>query len=85
MVLGNCLGVMNPIEFLKSLRKLLRHRDTLLLDGETFNEQTTLAGYDNPVNRRFAFAPLASVGLVEGWDGDLVFEKRSDPPLKDVH
>lgn len=32
-----------------------------------------MAGYENPVNRQFALAPLASLGLEEGRDGALVF------------
>lgn len=74
LVLGNTLGVIDPLEFLKVLGVLLRHEDRLLVDGEIFDEQATMVGYDNPVNRRFAFAPLASVGLEEGRDGTLVFE-----------
>jgi uncharacterized SAM-dependent methyltransferase len=78
LVLGNTLGVIGPLEFLKTLRVLLRHEDRLLVDGEIFDEQATMVGYDNPVNRRFAFAPLASVGLEEGHDGTLVFESDQD-------
>lgn len=78
LVLGNTLGVIDPLEFLKTLRVLLRHEDRLLVDGEIFDEQATMVGYDNAVNRRFAFAPLASVGLEEGRDGTLVFESDQD-------
>ncbi len=85
LVLGNSLGVMNPVRFLTLLRKLVRRRDALLADGEIFNERTTMAGYDNPVNRRFAFAPLASVGLESGRDGALVFTSEADPRTKGLH
>jgi uncharacterized SAM-dependent methyltransferase len=77
LLLGNSLGVIDPEEFLRKLGRLLRSEDDLLVDGEIFSAQLTLAGYDNPVNRRFAFAPLASLGLEEGRDGDLVFEARN--------
>jgi len=33
-----------------------------------------LAGYDNPLNRQFAFGPLRGLGLVEPEDGVLQFE-----------
>ncbi len=78
LVLGNTLGVTGPIQFLQVLRRLLRPEDHILLDGEIFSSRETLAGYENPVNRRFAFAPLASVGFEEGRDGALVFESETD-------
>jgi L-histidine Nalpha-methyltransferase len=74
LVLGNTLSVIDPIDFIKILRRLLHPRDRLLADAEVFSPRKTMAGYDNPVNRKFAFAPLASIGLEEGRDGTLVFE-----------
>lgn len=85
LVLGNSLGVMDPLSFLEKLRRLLRPLDQLLLDAELFNPAATMAGYDNPVNRRFAFGPLASLGLVEGRDGELVFSSETDARLEGLH
>jgi uncharacterized SAM-dependent methyltransferase len=85
LVVGNTLGVTGPAQFLETLRAVLRPEDRVLVDGEIFDEQGTMAGYDNPVNRRFAFAPLASVGLEEGRDGELVFESRADAGLDGLH
>ncbi len=76
LILGNTLSVMDPREFLKTLRALLRREDRVLVDAEIYQPGATMAGYDNPVNRQFAFAPLASIGLEEGCDGELVFEER---------
>jgi len=56
LLLGNSLGILNPLHFLRTLRGLLRPEDLLLLDGEIYDD-ASLQGYDNPVNRRFAFAP----------------------------
>ncbi len=78
LILGNTLSVMDPREFLKILRTLLQHEERLLVDAEIYQPGATMAGYDNPVNRRFAFAPLASLGLEEGRDGELVFEERHE-------
>jgi len=78
LILGNSLGVIDPEEFLGALRHLLRPEDHVLVDGEIFDARDTLVGYDNPVNRRFAFAPLASLGLEDGRDGALVFSTESD-------
>jgi uncharacterized SAM-dependent methyltransferase len=73
--LGNTLGAFGPLHFPARLRDIMGPGDRALFDGEIFDEATTLAGYDNPTNRRFAFSPLAAIGLSER-DGDLHFELR---------
>ncbi len=85
VVLGNTLSVTDPPQFLQTLRALVRREDHVLVDGEIFNAQDTMRGYDNPVNRRFAFAPLASVGLEEGRDGALIFESEADARAEGLH
>jgi uncharacterized SAM-dependent methyltransferase len=82
-LLGNTLGAFDPIAEARALRGLLRPDDLLLVDGELFAAET-LAGYDNPLNRRFAWAPLHAVGIGEG-DGELVFESHDDPRLPGLH
>jgi len=74
-VLGNTLGAFDPDRFPARLRRLMRCEDRVLFDGEIFAGEETLRGYDHPTNRRFAFAPLASLGLTES-DGELRFELR---------
>lgn len=74
-VLGNTLGAFGPLHFPARLREIMGPGDRVLFDGEVFDEATTLVGYDNPSNRRFAFAPLAGMGLTED-DGKLHFELR---------
>ena len=74
-VLGNTLGAFGPLHFPARLREVMGPGDRALFDGEIFDEATTLAGYDNPINRRFAFSPLAGLGLTER-DGELRFELR---------
>ena len=56
----------------------MRPQDFLILDGELFNQNNTLAGYDNPINRKFAFGPLSSVGLSEPEDGILSIKTDVD-------
>jgi uncharacterized SAM-dependent methyltransferase len=72
-VLGNTLGAFNPAAFPTRLRRILKPDDRVLFDGELFAGEETLRGYDNPSNRRFAFAPLAGLGLTDE-DGELRFE-----------
>lgn len=75
-VLGNTLGAFDPAAFPARLRRILKPADRALFDGELFAGDETLRGYDNPANRRFAFAPLAGLGLTEA-DGELRFELAS--------
>lgn len=73
MLLGNTLGGFDPFEMAQRLATLMGPTDLALVDGELFAGADTLAGYDNAINRRFAFGPLAGAGLTEG-DGELVFD-----------
>lgn len=74
-VLGNTLGAFDPNRFPARLRRVMRSTDHALFDGEIFAGEETLRGYDHATNRRFAFAPLASLGLTDS-DGELRFELR---------
>jgi uncharacterized SAM-dependent methyltransferase len=70
-VLGNTLGAFGAETFPNRLRRYMRRGDWFLFDGEIFSDET-LAGYDNPTNRRFAWGPLSGVGITQD-DGELQF------------
>ena len=78
MMLGNTLGAFDPLKFASKLNNIMRPQDFLILDGELFNQTETLTGYDNPINRQFAFGPLSSVGLSEPNDGRLHIQTDID-------
>ncbi|HET7563937.1 MAG TPA: L-histidine N(alpha)-methyltransferase [Gemmatimonadaceae bacterium] len=84
LLLGNTLGGFDPMEMARRLAALMRAEDLALVDGELFAGDETLAGYDNPINRRFAFAPLAAAGLCEA-DGELVFATAADDQRDGVY
>ncbi|PYO42974.1 MAG: hypothetical protein DMD29_02570 [Gemmatimonadetes bacterium] len=84
LLVGNTLGAFDPIAEVRALRGLLRREDVLLVDGELYAGAQTVAGYDNPLNRRFAWAPLAAVGIGEA-DGEIVFEDTADPRMPGLH
>ena len=84
LLVGNTLGAFDPLTQARELRRMLRPSDALLVDGELYAGDATIAGYDNPVNRRFAWAPLHTVGIGDQ-DGQLVFEPRDDPRLPGLH
>lgn len=72
-LLGNTLGAFDPLSLLRAVRGLMREDDLLLVDGELGIDHETRSGYENPVNRGFALAPLLSIGITES-EGRLVFE-----------
>src|SRR6266508_1046407 len=84
LLIGNTLGAFDPVAEARELARLLRPGDALLVDGEIYAGEATVAGYDNPLNRRFAWAPLHAVGIQDA-DGELVFEARDDPRLPGLH
>lgn len=74
-VLGNTLGAFDPKRFPARLKEICSPEDRFVFDGEIFNP-ATLAGYDNPTNRRFAWGPLTGVGISEN-DGRIEFSTDS--------
>jgi histidine-specific SAM-dependent methyltransferase len=84
LLIGNTLGAFDPIAEARELARLLRPGDALLADGEIYAGDATVAGYDNPLNRRFAWAPLNAVGIRDT-DGELVFATAEDPRLPGLH
>lgn len=77
LLLGNTLGGFDPFATARRVAGLMVDGDIAVIDGELFAGESTLAGYDNPVNRRFAFAPLAAAGVSPD-DGTLAFEIERD-------
>jgi len=78
MMLGNTLGAFDPLGLPHQLAAMMRPQDFLLLDGELYSPTETITGYDNPINRKFAFGPLQSIGLTEPRDGVLHFSSDRD-------
>ncbi len=84
LLLGNTLGAFDPMAEARVLAGLLRPEDRLVVDGEIYAGPQTVAGYDNPLNRQFAWAPLHAVGI-EDADGEIVFEDATDTRLPGLH
>lgn len=75
-VFGNSLGAVRLDRLLTRASQLLHRGDWFLVDGELHAGEATLAGYDHPVNRAFAFAPLEAAGFSRA-DGELRFTLRA--------
>ncbi len=76
LMAGNSLGGFDPLEIARSLADCMHAGDRLLIDGSLYAEDT-LAAFDQPRSRQFAFALLSSIGIAEE-DGQLKFEQKRD-------
>ncbi len=74
---GNTMGSFDPLAEIRYVAQCLKPDDRLIIDGELFDEQRSLARRDNPHARRFLSALLASVGI-EDEDGDIGFNLKRD-------
>jgi Histidine-specific methyltransferase, SAM-dependent len=76
LLTGNTMGGLDPLTQIRYVSEAMHEPDRLLIDAQISNDGAQ-AMLDNPIHRRFAFAPLASVGL--GIDqGELRFEEKHD-------
>lgn len=80
---GNTLGGFDPLDQIRHVGECLRGDDRLIVDGDLYLEGA-LEADDNPAVRKFAFAPLASVGLTAE-DGELHFEHKRDDRHEGLH
>jgi hypothetical protein len=76
LMTGNTLGGFDPIEQIASVAECMRSGDRLIIDGELHADGGS-KNNESEAARAFAFAPLASVGLVPD-DGRVRFEQKRD-------
>jgi len=77
LLCGNTLGGFDPLDQVRYLSQCMHEGDRLIVDAEIYESATAISSRDNPVGQRFAFAPLASLGITKD-DGELHFEERRD-------
>src|SRR5436190_16715856 len=77
LLCGNTLGAFDPLDQIRCLSQCMREDDRLIVDGEIHDSAAALASRESPVGQRFAFGPLASLGLTKD-DGEIRFEERHD-------
>jgi len=73
---GNTLGGFDPLDQVRYLSQCMHADDRLIIDAE-IHDGSSLSSRDTPVGQRFAFGPLASLGITKD-DGDIRFEERHD-------
>jgi len=83
LMAGNTLGGFDPLDQVRHLAECMHSEDRLIIDGEIFHEAVLTRG-EEPAIRRFALAPLATVGVGED-DGELRFEHKRDDRHRGLH
>lgn len=74
---GNTMGAFDPLAEVRYLAQCMKPGDRLILDGEIFQEQETLAMRSNPAARKFVWTLLGCVGISED-DGEVRFDLKRD-------
>jgi uncharacterized SAM-dependent methyltransferase len=77
LLCGNTLGGFDPLDQVRYLSQCMHEGDRLIVDAEIYEQATAVSSRDTPVGQRFAFAPLAGLGITKD-DGDIHFEERHD-------
>lgn len=62
----------------------MKPEDRLIIDGELYDEQKSMARRDNPACRKFLMSLLASVGI-GGDDGEIRFNAKRDDRHEGLH
>jgi uncharacterized SAM-dependent methyltransferase len=81
---GNTMAAFDPLAEIRYVAQCMKPDDRLLIDGEIYDEQQSMARRDNPMVRRFLSALLASVGIGED-DGEIKFNHKRDERHDGLH
>jgi len=77
VISGNTMGSFDPLAEIRYLAQCMKPEDRLIVDGEIFDADKTMARRDNPAVRRFIQAMLGSVGI-RPEDGEVRFNPKQD-------
>jgi uncharacterized SAM-dependent methyltransferase len=81
---GNTMGSFDPLAEIRYVSQCMKPDDRLIIDGEIFDQEKSMARRDNPSARKFVSALLASVGIEED-DGDIGFNLKRDDRHTGLH
>ena len=81
---GNTMGAFDPLAEIRYLAQCMKPGDRLIIDGEIYDEEKTMARRSSPASRRFVGALLASVGIGEN-DGEVRFDHKRDDRHQGLH
>lgn len=74
---GNTISSFDPLAEIRYVAQCMKPEDRLILDGEIYDPQKSLARRDNPATRKFLGALLASVGIDKD-DVEFHFNQKID-------
>lgn len=83
LVAGNTLGAFDPLDQIRHIAQCMHDGDRLVIDGE-LDGAGIQAATNNSSLQNFAFAPLASIGIVHD-DGEVRFEQKRDERHAGLH
>jgi uncharacterized SAM-dependent methyltransferase len=81
---GNTLGGFDPLAQIRYFAQCLRGGDYLIVDGEIYDEQQTMARRENLSVRRFLAAMLTGIGITAD-DGEIRFDHKLDERHQGLH
>ena len=81
---GNTVSSFDPLAEIRYVAQCLKEGDRLIVDGELYHEELTLARRDNAAVRQFVSTLLSSVGIVPG-DGEIRFNHKFDERHEGLH
>jgi uncharacterized SAM-dependent methyltransferase len=81
---GNTMGSFDPLAEIRYLAQCMKPEDRLIIDGEMYDEQKSMARRDNPAARKFLMSLLASVGIGAD-DGEVRFNAKRDDRHDGLH
>jgi uncharacterized SAM-dependent methyltransferase len=84
IISGNTLGSFDPLAQIRYVSQDLRAGDRLIIDGEIYHPEQTMARRDNPPVRKFISALLSGVGI-GAEDGEIRFDHKQDERHPGLH
>ncbi|MDQ6678579.1 MAG: L-histidine N(alpha)-methyltransferase [Acidobacteriota bacterium] len=84
LISGNTLGGFDPMDQIRHIAETMKGGDRLILDAEIYRKEDAAPGTEDARVAKFAFAPLASLGVQED-DGQIRFESKRDERHAGMH
>jgi uncharacterized SAM-dependent methyltransferase len=84
IISGNTMGSFDPLAEIRYIAQAMKPGDRLIIDGELFDEEKSMARRDNPAARKFLSSLLASVGIGDD-DGEIRFHAKRDDRHDGLH
>ena len=81
---GNTMGAFDPLAEIRYLSQCMKPGDLLIVDGEAYDAEQTMARRANPAARKFVRALLSSVGVGEA-DGEIRYDHKRDGRHAGLH